>query len=151
MKPITPRQIIPPAVRQARLDSLDELLDSLGDWRSDLYRIDFTLAGEDPRIALCEESDLSAADLADLQQRLARLDRASKLGSWTRAVLEWIARYPALRSADLARHSGYEQEGLKLNIRKLKNLGLTESLEVGYQLSPRGSAVLARPIRSVGR
>ena len=129
-------------MQQAAFDSLDELLASLGDWGGDLYRIDFTLAGEDPRIALREESDLSADELADLQQRLSRLDRASKLGPWTRAVLELIARYPALRSADLARHSGYEQEWLKLNIRKLKNLGLTESLEVGYQLSPRGRAYL---------
>ena len=28
-------------------------------------------------------------------------------------------------------------------VRKLKALGLTESLEVGYRLSPRGAAVLA--------
>jgi hypothetical protein len=29
-------------------------------------------------------------------------------------------------------------------VRKLKALGLTESLEVGYRLSPRGRAYLAR-------
>ena len=28
----------------------------------------------------------------------------------------------------------------KRNVRKLKELGLTESLEVGYRLSPRGEA-----------
>src|SRR5688572_17235512 len=31
----------------------------------------------------------------------------------------------------------------KLDVRKLKALGLTEGLEVGYQLSPRGVALLA--------
>jgi ribosomal protein S19E (S16A) len=29
-------------------------------------------------------------------------------------------------------------------VRKLKELGLTESLEVGYRLSPRGRALLDR-------
>ncbi len=32
----------------------------------------------------------------------------------------------------------------KVDVRKLKELGLTESLEVGYRLSPRGGAVLDR-------
>jgi ribosomal protein S19E (S16A) len=31
-------------------------------------------------------------------------------------------------------------------VRKLKELGLTESLDVGYRLSPRGRAFLARTI-----
>ena len=31
----------------------------------------------------------------------------------------------------------------KNNVRRLKALGLTESLEVGYRLSPRGAALLA--------
>lgn len=33
---------------------------------------------------------------------------------------------------------------LKANVRKLKGLGLTESLTVGYRLSPRGDTVLRR-------
>jgi hypothetical protein len=32
----------------------------------------------------------------------------------------------------------------KLDVRKLKELGLTESLKIGYRLSPRGIAVLER-------
>ncbi|MBT8336701.1 MAG: hypothetical protein KJO11_08860 [Gemmatimonadetes bacterium] len=32
----------------------------------------------------------------------------------------------------------------RAGVRKLKALGLTESLEVGYRLSPRGAAVLRR-------
>jgi hypothetical protein len=35
-----------------------------------------------------------------------------------------------------------ELQPFKLNVRKLKALGLTESLEVGYRLSPRGAAFL---------
>jgi hypothetical protein len=37
---------------------------------------------------------------------------------------------------------GSETLPFKLRVRKLKELGLTESLEVGYRLSPRGKAVL---------
>jgi hypothetical protein len=32
----------------------------------------------------------------------------------------------------------------KLDVRKLKELGLTESLPVGYRLSPRGEFLLQR-------
>jgi len=39
---------------------------------------------------------------------------------------------------------GLEKEAFKLNVRKLKNLGLTESLGTGYRISPRGRSVLER-------
>ena len=48
-----------------------------------------------------------------------------------------------MSAQELADRSGYEKEWLKLNVRKLKNLGLTESLHPGYRLSPRGAAYLA--------
>ena len=38
---------------------------------------------------------------------------------------------------------GRETQPFKLDVRKLKNLGLTISLEVGYRLSPRGEAYLS--------
>ena len=49
-------------------------------------------------------------------------------------------------STALARHTGQERPDFKINVRKLKEMGLTESLQVGYQLSPRGVALL-RAIR----
>jgi ribosomal protein S19E (S16A) len=39
---------------------------------------------------------------------------------------------------------GRERHPFKTDVRKLKELGLTESLEVGYRLSPRGQALLER-------
>jgi hypothetical protein len=60
-------------------------------------------------------------------------------------VLEVIASRPATRAADLAAGFGRETQPFKTDVRKLKNLGLTESLEVGYRLSPRGAAYLERP------
>jgi hypothetical protein len=35
-----------------------------------------------------------------------------------------------------------ERKDFKARVRKLKMLGLTESLAIGYRLSPRGVAVL---------
>ncbi len=49
-----------------------------------------------------------------------------------------IARNPGVRAGDLAPQAGQETLDFKRNVRKLKNLGLTISLEVGYRLSPRG-------------
>ena len=47
-----------------------------------------------------------------------------------------------MRAEDLAASVGREKPPFKLDVRKLKNLGLTESLPVGYRLSPRGRSYL---------
>jgi hypothetical protein len=70
--------------------------------------------------------------------RLDRLDRASSHGPWTRPTLAAIRDSPAVVSTKLAEQLGRERFALKADIRKLKALGLTESLEVGYRLSPLG-------------
>jgi hypothetical protein len=109
-----------------------------------LYRVAFHHAGADPRIALRERADLSDDDWGAVEARLVRLDRASRHGPWTATVLRLIAERPAVRAGDLATALGREKLPFKTDVRKLKELGLTESLEVGYRLSPRGRAVLAR-------
>jgi Mn-dependent DtxR family transcriptional regulator len=72
------------------------------------------------------------------------MDRTSAIGPWTRSTLDLIAERPETRAGDLAEQLGQERLPFKANVRKLKALGLTESLEVGYRLSPRGRAYLAR-------
>ena len=103
--------------------------------------------GQDDRIERRNADDLSPDDVADLRARLDRLDRRSPTGPWTRSTLRLIEQYPGVVSTALARHANQERPAFKLNVRKLKELGLTESLEVGYRLSPRGQAVLARAAR----
>ena len=105
-----------------------------------LYRVGMRLAGPDPRVALRSRARLTAADRAELAARLERLDRASRHGPWTAAVLDLIADNPGVRAPDLAARMGRETLPFKRDVRKLKELGLTESLEVGYRLSPRGRA-----------
>jgi len=108
-----------------------------------LYRIDFRFAGADRRIALRQNDDLAPADIDALMLRLKRLDKASSHGPWTRKALELIERNPAVVSTKLAAEMGLERPVFKLNIRKLKESGLTESLEVGYRISPRGERLPA--------
>lgn len=112
------------------------------------YRVVLAWVGEDPRIALRESADLSDDDVAAIDARLARLDRASSHGPWTMATLDVIRRRPHTRAPDLAEEMGRERDPFKIDVRKLKNLGLTQSFDVGYDLSPRGRAYLARTGRS---
>ncbi len=108
----------------------------------ELYRIDLALAGPDPRVALRADDTLDEATLVDLGRRLDRMDRAAA-EPWTRSVLHQIADHPGVVSTVLAEEAGQERLSYKTRVRRLKALGLTESLEVGYRLSPRGRAFLA--------
>lgn len=112
-----------------------------------LHRITVRAAGPDPRVALRAQARLSADDRAAIAARLARMDSSTP---WKAAVLRLIANRPGTRAPDLAASLGRETPPFKRDVRKLKELGLTESLEVGYRLSPRGEAFLGRAER-VGR
>lgn len=109
----------------------------------DCYRVALHRAGDDPRAALREQDDLDDDAVEAITARLARFDRSSRHGPWTDAVLRLIAESPGVRAPDLAASLGRETQPFKRDVRKLKELGLTESLEVGYRLSPRGRAWLA--------
>ncbi|TWD82404.1 hypothetical protein FB561_3535 [Kribbella amoyensis] len=115
-----------------------------GDESLPTFLIRFHLVeGADPREELAATADLSGEDLDELQAKLARLDEFSRTGPWTTKTLRLIESKPATRAADLAADLGRDTAGFKIDVRKLKNLGLTQSLEVGYQLSPRGIAYLS--------
>ena len=61
------------------------------------------------------------------------------------------AKRPATRAPELAAELGRETAPFKADVRKLKELGLTESLDRGYRLSPRGQAYLTPPRRRPSR
>jgi hypothetical protein len=118
--------------RRAGFDSPAEALRPLRR-EGTLFRIELHHDGPDPRVAL-REGEPTAEDVA-------RLDR---MGPWTYEVLRAIAERPGVRAPDLAASFGRETRPFKADVRKLKELGLTESLPVGYRLSPRGRRLLAR-------
>ncbi|MDH4075687.1 MAG: hypothetical protein OEW29_07080 [Acidimicrobiia bacterium] len=125
--------------------SLDAMADrqAPGDDRR-VYRVEFRRLDEpDPRHELAHRAALAPDDVAAIDARLDRLDKASAIGPWTRSTLRLIAANERIRAPDLAASVGRETAPFKLDVRKLKNLGLTISLRVGYLVSPRGRAYLA--------
>jgi hypothetical protein len=130
--------------KRAGATSRAELIGWLATTRREqpVYRVELRYAGADPRAELRGQTTLSADELAGLRHRLARLDAASRHGPWAWQVLELIARKPAVRAPDLAAEFGLETQVFKRDVRKLKELGLTESLDVGYRISPRGRTLL---------
>ncbi|ARU52010.1 hypothetical protein CBR64_11530 [Cellulosimicrobium cellulans] len=107
----------------------------------DLYRVGIRLAGPDPRVALREDADLDAAAVEQIRAALGRKDRAAT-APWTRQYLELVAANEGVVARELAAGLGMARDDFKVRVRRLKELGLTESLDVGYRLSPRGRAYL---------
>lgn len=122
-----------------------------GDPAWPVYRVRVRHAPDpDPRSALAADGDLTPDGVAALAARLDRLDRASSHGPWTAQTLRLIQDRPAVRAPDLAASVGRETLPFKVDVRKLKNLGLTHSLRVGYELSPRGVAFMAARAAAMG-
>ena len=59
-------------------------------------------------------------------------------------MLALIEQQPETQAAEPAAQQDRELHAFKRDVRKLKELGLTESLERGYRLSPRGRAAMRR-------
>ena len=146
------RSITADDARRAGYPSVAALLRELpGDAGLPLHRIAFHLHdGPDERDQLAHDADLGPDDIVGITRRLDRLDRASAIGPWTRQTLELIAANPERRAPDLAAMVGRERDPFKLDVRKLKGLGLTLSFPVGYRVSPRGEAYLAATRGSAG-
>ena len=115
----------PPDAEQLRRQGNPDVVGA-GPWT----RVEFRyVGGPDPRDELAQDTDV---DVAALDRRVGAL----------RPVLDLIAERPGVRAADLAAAMGRERLPFKADVRKLKALGLTESLPVGYRLTPRGEAYL---------
>jgi hypothetical protein len=133
--------------RGAGMASLSELVKANQRGRgSQLYRIRVSFDRPDERVTL-RDTLPAAADVEAITAALDRLDNGRRTGPWTREILALIASRPAVRAPDLAESLGRETVRFKTDVRKLKELGLTHSLEVGYELSARGRAYLDRCVR----
>jgi hypothetical protein len=89
-----------------------------------LHRVD----DPDPRDVL--SNDTHIADPEKLKRQVAAY----------RGHFDLIAANPGVRAPDLAPQLGLDTITFKRQVRRLKELGLTHSLRVGYRLSPRGEA-----------
>src|SRR5687767_11144053 len=86
------------ASRHTRRDELLKMLKPDGQ----LYRIRFHLHGDDPRVALRDDADLTDADIADLRTKLSRLE-------WAAPVLRLIRDNEGVVSTALAPQVGMER------------------------------------------
>lgn len=125
--------------------SVDELRSDLNAIKEGtIYKIKVRYHGEDPRIKLRSQTNLTNDQFLTLKEKLSKLDRFSAHGDWTITVLKAIQKNPQKVSTFIAEKTGFEKAWLKLNIRKLKNIGLTISHDVGYELSPLGKVFLEK-------
>ena len=143
VEPVTRASLTGRDARAAGFPSRKDLLSTLEGRAGRLYRIALHYQGADERVSLRAQRISSTNDMMKLNERLERMDKASRGGAWTQAYLELIDDHDGLPAADLAASFGTKKALFKARVRRLKELGLTESLNVGYQLSPRGQSYLA--------
>ncbi len=106
------------------------------------YVIEVSFLAPDERPELAANDEHGDDDAEAISTRLRRWDAVGT--PWTRQYLEMIAANEAVRAPDLAARVGLDTQRFKRRVRQLKGLGLTISLDVGYRISPRGRAYLAR-------
>jgi len=133
--------------RDAKLAGFKSKADLLQDLKSRdglLYRIRLSLAGPDERTVLRTKRAISNVEWVELKEKLDRLDAHGIHGPWVIDFLSVVSLNPGVLSTTLASSIGLERKWFKEHMRKLKELGLTESLGIGYRISPRGETVLKR-------
>ena len=117
-------------------DSLKKLLSEQKD--GTIYQIEVSFLEVKKVVIENDFGKLEQAEYLVLKEALETLDKKSKVGKWTRKTLQLIAEHPHVKAADLAVLAKKEKEWLKVNVRKLKSLGLSESHEPGYSLTELG-------------
>lgn len=135
---------------KAGFSNLDSLLSDLSG-EGIIYKIQFSLIGPDPRLALREKKKLTKAESEELVKKLQNLDSRGSMKNWVLPVMNFLATNPGVPSKIMAHEFGHDQMKLKLNVRKLKNLGLTISLGNGYKLSPLGKIALKLYARDIAK
>lgn len=125
------------ATRQALVDYLAELGPLAV--TDEVFRVALHHGGDGDRTSIALDAALTADDVAMIKGKLARMDATTP---WTKKTLAIIDAQPRIAASKLAAQLGRETLPFKTCVRKLKKLGLTQSFEVGYEISPRGRAYL---------
>ncbi|GAA0545481.1 hypothetical protein [Actinomadura livida] len=141
---VTPEEITEDDAHHSGFKNREALLTALSKStkQGGYHRVMLHLGGPDPKSELADNADLTDQELADLKTALDTIDTRSRRAPWTRDVLHLIEEHPGLRAQELAEHLNRDKLPFKADVRRLKALGLTESLETGYHLSPRGKTLM---------
>lgn len=143
--------------RRAGFGSRGELLAYLGQMKGgpledglEIFRVELHYGGDGDRVETALQADLSDEEVEDIRSRLEKLD--SRSGKpWTRRTLKLIQSNPRIAASKLAAKVKEETLPFKARVVKLKKLGLTQSFEVGYEVSPRGRVYLEKIRKGRGR
>lgn len=147
---IRAREITEDDARRAGFGSRAELISYLEQFggplrpESPVYRVALHHAGDGDRVQGAMDAALSADEVETLREKLRKLDERSEHGEWTKKTLRLIREHPRIAASKLAARVKRETAPFKADVVKLKKLGLTQSFEVGYELSPRGRAFLEK-------
>jgi GNAT superfamily N-acetyltransferase len=141
----TMEEITDTDARAAGFADRAEALAALSSGDGQIYRIVFRLDREDPRKGLALSDVLDEQAVGLIRNALRDLDRRGRDPKWTDTYLRLVHRHAGVPAGDMARMAGTEKAVLKRRMRRLKDLGLTESLDVGYRLSPRAQQFLRGP------
>lgn len=139
------RSITAADAKKAGFESRDALvayLAELGplDDDTEVHRVVLHHGGDGDRVEIALDDALSPEDVATIAKKLERMDAKEP---WTKKTLALIEKNPRIAASKLAVKLGRETLPFKADVRRLKKLGLTQSFEVGYEISPRGRAYLA--------
>ena len=126
--------------RRAGFDTRAELLAYMGEGHVEVWRVELHHGGDGDRVEIALATELSREEVLAIRARLERLDGEAP---WTKKTLALIGKHPRVAASKLAAKLGRETLPFKEDVRKLKKMGLTQSFEVGYEISPRGLVYLA--------
>ena len=142
-------QITDREAQQAGFSNRDALVDYLQGLSKmpltasvELFDVTLHYGGEGDFITIADKADIPDEAFSELTAKLARMDSTSRRGPWTRVTLSLIEEHPHMAASRLAEMVKCETKPFKADVVKLKKLGLTQSFEVGYDLTPRGRAFL---------
>ncbi len=111
---------------------------------AEVFKVALHYGGKGDFAGIASDAEFTDETLNQLLNQLARMDSSSRCGPWTNETLSLIEGHPRIAASRLAKMMQRDTKPFKADVVKLKKLGLTQSFEVGYDLTPRGRAFLDR-------
>ena len=142
VEPVAASRLTAADAKRAGAASLAALRRGLADRpERTVYRVGLRFAGDDPRVALRKAEPTSTSWTRSARRWSGSIGRR-RSGPGPPQTLRLIDESPATLAPELAAGVGRDTPSFKRDVRKLKELGLTESLDIGYRLAPRGAVVV---------
>ncbi len=130
------------AGRGVLIEYLQNLSEAPLSGSAEVFKVILHYGGEGDFAAVAHETEISDEAFNELTAKLSRMDSSGGSGPWTGKTLSLIEEHPRIAASRLAGMVKRETKSFKADVVKLKKLGLTQSFEVGYDLTPRGRAFL---------